>query len=125
VVAGLPAAVVAVVTLVYAAVIVDVLHRLTHLLLWQRVVVALLVVAPCGFVMGFCFPVGLRWTARLGQQQYLPWMWALNGAASVLAAFIAVLISMEFSIGASARTASVSYLVAALALASAGGPPRS
>lgn len=46
--------------------------------------ISLAVVAPCGFLMGFCFPVGLRWLTALKQEDNLPWMWALNGAAATL-----------------------------------------
>jgi hypothetical protein len=52
----------------------------------------------------------------LGQEETLPWMWSLNGAASVLATFGATIISMETSINACLLTGAAFYLIAGLAL---------
>jgi hypothetical protein len=41
-------------------------------------------------------------------------MWALNGAAGTLGSFVAMLISMETSIGTCVLTAAAFYLLAAL-----------
>jgi SAM-dependent methyltransferase len=82
----------------------------------HRALVALALIAPCGFLMGFCAPVGIARMARLGEQEWLPWMWALNGAASVLATFVAIVLSMETSIPTSVRAGAACYLLAAVAL---------
>jgi hypothetical protein len=66
--------------------------------------------------MGFCFPVGMRWASRLGQEGNLPWMWALNGAASVLASFIAMVISTESSIRACVLTGAACYALGGILL---------
>jgi hypothetical protein len=66
--------------------------------------------------MGFCFPVGMRWATGIGQERNLPWMWALNGAASVLASFIAMFISTETSIRACVLTGAACYALAGLLL---------
>ena len=100
----------------YAAVSPSIIHESTTGMLWQRMLLALFLVMPCGFAMGFCFPAGLRWMKALGQQRNLPWMWSLNGAASVLGSFVAVLISMEASIGACLLTAAAGYALAAVVL---------
>ena len=77
-------------------------------------------VAPCGFIMGFCFPVGMRWATQLGQEGNLPWMWALNGAASVLASFIAMVISTESSIRACVLTGAACYALGGILLSGKG-----
>ena len=82
--------------------------------------VSLALVAPCGFIMGFCFPVGMRWATLLGQEVNLPWMWALNGAASVLASFIAILISTETSIRACILTGAACYALGGILLSGKG-----
>jgi hypothetical protein len=71
---------------------------------------------PSGMIMGFCFSVGLRWMRTLGQYETFPWMWSLNGAASVLATFGATIISMELSINLCLLTGAAFYLIAGLAL---------
>src|SRR4029077_17222011 len=69
-----------------------------------------------GFALGFCFPVGLRWMTKLGRDDSLPWMGALNGAASVVAGFLAINVSMEASIPVSVLFGAGLYLVAAMLL---------
>lgn len=102
---------------IYSLVVIPVIHRFVAGLLWERVMVCLVLVAPCGFFMGFCFPVGLRWMGALNQQENLPWMWALNGAASTLGSFVSILVSMNTSIRACVLTGASLYIVAGLVTA--------
>jgi hypothetical protein len=91
-------------------------HRFAAEQFWVRAFICLGLIAPCGFLMGFCFPVGLRWMRELGRSDTLPWMWALNGGAAVLASFVAILLSMQFTISVPAFVGAACYLVGALAL---------
>ncbi|HUO04636.1 MAG TPA: hypothetical protein VMU16_05505 [Candidatus Binataceae bacterium] len=102
--------------LAYSAVVLPLIHQLAYLPLLLRALACLVLIAPCGLLFGFCFPIGLRWMKMLGREDSLPWMWALNGAASVVASYIAVLISIEASITATAITGAVCYLIAGIAL---------
>jgi hypothetical protein len=69
-----------------------------------------------GFALDFYFPVGLGWMTKLGRDDSLPWMWALNGAASVVAGFLAIIVFMEASITVSVLFDAGLYLVAAMLL---------
>lgn len=111
-----PAAAVAGIIVLYSLTVIDIIHRAVSGGLWERALVSLAVVAPCGFLMGFCFPVGLRWLTALKQEDNLPWMWALNGAAATLGSFAAILISMERNITTCALTAAACYFVAAVSV---------
>jgi hypothetical protein len=111
-----PALLSALILVVYSLVVLPAIHGAVGGVLWQRIAVSLALVAPCGFVMGFCFPVGMRWASRLGQEGNLPWMWALNGAASVLASFIAMVISTESSIRACVLTGAACYALGGILL---------
>jgi hypothetical protein len=111
-----PALLSALVLLAYSLVVLPAIHGAVGGVLWQRIVVSLALVMPCGFIMGFCFPVGMRWASELGQEGNLPWMWALNGAASVLASFIAMAISTETSIRACVLTGAVCYALGGILL---------
>ena len=111
-----PALVAALALVAYSLAVLPVIHAAVGGVLWQRIALSLALVAPCGFIMGFCFPVGMRWATALGQEANLPWMWALNGAASVLASFIAMFISTESSIRACVLTGAACYGAAALLL---------
>ncbi len=92
------------------------IHRFAALVLWQRAALSFAFIAPCGLLMGGCFPVGLERMRRLGQDANLPWMWALNGCASVLASFLAIIVSMESSLTAAALLGAGCYAIAAVAL---------
>jgi len=112
----IPAICAALIVSLYAMAVVPVIHRFIAQEFWQRAALSLMLVVPCGLVMGFCFPVGLRWMTLVKQQQNLPWMWALNGAAASLGSFVAIMISMETSITTCALVAAACYLVAAMSL---------
>jgi hypothetical protein len=115
-----PALLSALVLVAYSLVVLPAIHGAVGGILWQRIAVSLALVMPCGFIMGFCFPVGMRWATQLGQEGNLPWMWALNGAASVLASFIAMVISTESSIRACVLTGAACYALGGILLSGRG-----
>jgi spermidine synthase len=65
--------------------------------LGYRAAVCLAVMVPAGLLMGFMFPVGMRLCTRI-EARITPWLWAVNGAAGVLATGAAVLVSIETSL---------------------------
>lgn len=115
-----PALLSALVLVAYSLLVLPAIHGAVGGVLWQRIVVSLALVTPCGFIMGFCFPVGLRWATELGQEGNLPWMWALNGAASVLASFMAMCISTESSIRTCVLTGAACYALGGILLSGKG-----
>ena len=62
--------------------------------------------------MGFGFPSGMR-LANAMNSRCRAWFWAINGAAGVLAAGIAVAVSIEFSISTSIWLGAACYLLLA------------
>jgi SAM-dependent methyltransferase len=85
-------------------------------LLARRAAVALALIAPVGVAMGSCFPVGLRRMVASGQEGRLAWLWGLNGAASVLATPLALLVSMETSTRGCVLCGAFCYAVAAISV---------
>jgi spermidine synthase len=88
---------------------------LTPLLSWPlsvRMVLAFTVILPLA-AMGIPFPLVLR---HLGQThaELLPWAWAINGCASVVAGPLATLLALEAGLPAVLLAASACYVVAAL-----------
>jgi SAM-dependent methyltransferase len=75
-----------------------------------RAGLAVVVLGPAGFLMGFGFPTGMRLVSRIDQGP-TPWFWGINGAAGVLAAGVAVLTSIAFSIDTTLRIGAVCYLL--------------
>jgi hypothetical protein len=70
------------------------------------------VLAPAGFLMGFGFPTGMRLVSAISTGP-TPWFWGINGAAGVLAASVAVVISIAFSIDTTLRIGAACYLLIA------------
>ncbi len=74
---------------------------LPHLFQWLlglpfacRLVAAVMMLAPLGFVMGVPFPSGIRLTGRLAPG-LVPWAWGVNGCASVLSSILAVMLAIS------------------------------
>ncbi len=55
--------------------------------------IAVGVLAPIGFLMGMPMPTGMR-VVKSYNPRYVPWMWAINGAFSVLGSVLAVTIAI-------------------------------
>jgi hypothetical protein len=78
-----------------------------------RVALSVGLLFPVGLVVGGCLPMALRSARGAGLDRVLPWLWAVNGASSVLASFLAVLVSMERGIPACVAAGGLAYLAAA------------
>jgi hypothetical protein len=75
-----------------------------------RVLISLLAIVPSGLLMGFGFPTGMRLVNTIDTRP-TPWFWAVNGAAGVMAASLAVIISISYSINASLWVGALCYLL--------------
>src|ERR1700723_3085461 len=58
--------------------------------------------------MGFMFPTGMRLCTRI-DFRITPWVWAVNGAAGVLATGAVALVSINTSLNDSLRVGAVAY----------------
>jgi hypothetical protein len=81
-----------------------------------RAMTALCMIAPLGLMMGFGFPTGMRLVNDIDPRP-TPWFWAINGAAGVLSASIAVAVSIAFSIDICIWLGAVCYLLLGAAAA--------
>lgn len=77
-----------------------------------RVVIALVLLIPPGFLMGFAFPSGMT---RFGDTDK-PWFWAVNGAAGVLASVGSLGLAMMLGFEKVVLIGALLYLCAALLL---------
>lgn len=70
-----------------------------------RIGLSVLVLAPLGLCMGMPFPAGIQWIGKqIGQAgngsiPLVPWVWAVNGTASVVAAVLAALLALTYGHG--------------------------
>ena len=78
-----------------------------------RVGVAVAVIAPLAVAMGHMFPAAIR---RLGVKAgaIVPWCWAVNGFASVIAAVGATLLAVEAGFAVVAAVGAGAYVLAAV-----------
>ena len=115
-VAGTAACIVVIVTLLYVLALAPVLRLTQGQPLWLRVVIAATVVAIPNIAMGHMFPAALR---RIGESSpaLIPWAWAINGCASVIATLAAPLLAMEIGFSKVLLTAAACYAAAGLVFA--------
>jgi hypothetical protein len=82
-----------------------------------RVAAALALLFPAGVLLGMAFPLGMKAASAGGRAAALtPWLWGLNGAASVVASVLSVCIALAWSIPAAYWTGCAAYVVALAAL---------
>jgi hypothetical protein len=72
-------------------------------------------VLPLGTAMGMALPIGMKF-ALAHKHTLAPWLWGINGATSVLASVVGVMVAMGFGISRSLWMGLACYGVAALAL---------
>lgn len=76
-----------------------------------RIGVVAFTVAPLGVFMGCCLPLGMR-AANRSATRLTPWLWGLNGAASVSGSVLSMFIALTAGISASYWTGAGAYLLA-------------
>jgi hypothetical protein len=62
---------------------------------FARAILAVLSLAPLAILMGMPFPLGLAWLER-NAPDLVPWAWAVNGCASVVAAVLAAILALSY-----------------------------
>lgn len=67
--------------------------------------------APAGFLMGIPFPLGIRALGLGAQARLIPWMWALNGIASVTGSSLSILLALQLGFTWALVAASLCYFL--------------
>jgi hypothetical protein len=104
---------VAVLTVIYAVLAGPLLSRLVTGSPSLRFVITVVSLAPVSFVMGWQFPAGMALVR--GRQGMPPVAWAANGVAGVVAAPLAVVVSISAGLVTVSVAAAVLYAVVAVA----------
>ncbi|HJU95504.1 MAG TPA: hypothetical protein VJ643_05675 [Nitrososphaera sp.] len=73
--------------------------------------VSIAILAPIGFLMGMPLPTGMR-LLKVHRPDYIPWMWAVNGAFSVLGAVLAIALGIMFGSSLAMVLGILIYLIA-------------
>ena len=80
-----------------------------------RIAIAVAILVPIGFFMGMAFPIGMHRALR-DVPSIAPWLWGVNGAASVSASVLVVVISLAAGISAAFWAGTACYVLAVVAL---------
>ncbi len=78
-----------------------------------RIGLSVAAIFAIGVGCGIPFPLGVRLLGTEGER-WIPWMWGINGAFSVLASVLATALAMSFGFGAPFAVGVASYAVAAV-----------
>ncbi|MDQ3837433.1 MAG: hypothetical protein M3270_10970 [Thermoproteota archaeon] len=76
-----------------------------------KAVISIAILAPIGFMMGMPLPTGMR-LLKVHRPDFIPWMWAINGAFSVLGAVLAIALGIMFGSSLAMMLGILIYLVA-------------
>ncbi|MBI5208790.1 MAG: hypothetical protein HY927_02305 [Elusimicrobia bacterium] len=99
---------------VYLAALPPLLGSLLGHPLPAKMLVAVLVLMPLGFLMGMPLPMAIRHMDK-GLNDLVPWMWGVNGATSVLASILAIISAMNLGYSLTLAGGYGCYLLALLA----------
>jgi len=76
-----------------------------------RIFATVIILFPLGLFMGMAFPMGMK-IASARARSLTPWLWGINGAASVCASVLAVAIALNSGISVSFWTGFLCYMLA-------------
>ena len=88
-----------------------------------RCLIAGLLIAPLGFLMGMPLPLGMR--LFHADNRAVPWSWGVNSATSVLGAILAVVVAMNAGFTLTLLVGTGLYLLALAPVFKQGGTRRS
>jgi len=83
--------------------------------LTPRIVISIVLMFIMGIPMGAAFPTGLR-LASVEVERATPWLWAINGALSVVGSVLAMILSIGYGITATCLVGALCYLLAVVVL---------
>lgn len=100
----------------YAFGLTPVLRSLLALELWPRIAISIALIAPLGLLMGMPMPLGISVLDRAKQPGLIPWMWGINGATSVVASVLAMVVSLNIGLRGTLLVGMGIYAVAWVAM---------
>lgn len=97
--------------LFYSIMLPSIIHSVISEDFAVKVAVSVVMLAPIGFLMGMPLPTGMR-VLKSSLPTYIPWLWAINGAFSVLGAVLTVVTGILFGASYALVMGILIYLVA-------------
>ena len=108
------------VLVVFGIVTPEITHRFEGADTPVRILIAVGILLPVGFCLGMAFPLGMR-VALQRSPSIAPWLWGINGATSVCASVLAIVIAIGAGISAAFWVGALSYAIAWAASGGYGG----
>ncbi|MDO8437112.1 MAG: SAM-dependent methyltransferase [Nitrosomonadaceae bacterium] len=102
-------------SLLYLAILPGLFQALIHLPDAAKIVISVMLIAPLAVCMGIPFPTGMMRLAGTAQDT-IPWVWAINGCASVVGAVLATLLAIHLGFSVVILLAVLIYGLACAAL---------
>jgi hypothetical protein len=102
----------------YVLLLPTLIHISLGLPLTVRVFISIVLIAPVGFLMGIPFPGGLsliqsqKETKHVTAEWMISYVWAVNGASSVIATILASLISLSYGFNMTLTVGTTCYFLA-------------
>jgi len=81
----------------------------------SRVLLAIVLLAPLGVVLGMPFPLGLQ-IVSVEASAIVPWAWGVNGFFTVIGTVLALILAMSFGFKVVMLLGGLSYLIAWMAI---------
>ena len=103
------------IALLYLATLSSLFEQLIHLPDAAKIIISVALIAPLAMCMGIPFPTGMMLLAATSEQA-IPWVWAINGCASVVGAVLATLLAIHLGFTAVILLAVLIYVLACAAL---------
>lgn len=92
-----------------------ILTQLLGSILAIRILATVALLVPLGFLMGFPFPLGLRLLKEMRMENYIPWMWGINGICSVLGSALTMVVAINYGFTEAFLLGAACYFVVFLA----------
>lgn len=97
--------------IIYVAFLQPIIYSVIAEPFWTKAAISIAILTPIGLLMGMPLPTGMR-LLKVHRPEYIPWMWAVNGAFSVLAAVLAVILGIMYGSSYAMTIGILTYLIA-------------
>lgn len=87
------------------------IYSTIHFPLLTKCILTLIIIFPIAFLMGMPFPIAIKKNNE-SFPEVIPWAWAINGFASVIAAVLSTIVAVEFGFSIVFWTAAFFYTIA-------------
>ena len=108
---GAAALLVAIIIVIYLAALPSVLNALMGMPLTVRMALALLLISPLAFAMGFPFPLAVSALKRV-EARAVPWAWGFNGCGSMIGPVLGISLGIYGGVTVVLGAAALCYAVA-------------